>query len=308
MPGKIMYCAFPTRLRHLRDKVKTFAKSHGYAPVIPFDIGDYDDFEGNPAIGRERTLKFMIGVMKSCDVIGVFGISEGVMGELKNALDLGMEIHVFHGLDPEWEKYYEVLKDKYGDLLRRLRGSNHLFALIGARAVGKTFWSNILMAHFGGKLRRVKNTTTRKPRDASDHESYNFVSEEEFKRGIGEYRFLEWDYYLGNYYGSSLDDIRSVLRDSSGIFAITPTGAKALYVHRFEINLTNLLLAPASANVLLANFLRRGINDPKEQMELLLDAEQFSLPPEIGHRIVTVTGNTGEDKATLLSIVEPLIK
>lgn len=317
MPGKIMYCAVPTRLSQmenwpkLRDEIKSWARRMGYAPVIPFDVGPYEDFEGNPRIGRERTLKYMLDFMAIHDVVGIFGISSGVMSELKCALDLGKEIHVFHGLDPGWEKYYEELRHKYGDLLKRLRGSHHLIALVGQRAVGKTFWSNWLIDYFGDRLRRIKNTTTRQPRDEKDHESYNFISREEFERGIKEYRFLEWDRYPkenGNFYGSSLDDIRAVLKNSHGIFAITPPGVKALYCHRFEINLTIILLVPESVEVMKKNFERRDIHDPDEQTKLMSEVEQFKLPPEMEHFTVSVTGNVEEDQEKLLAIIKPLIK
>ncbi len=296
----------PTRLQHLRSRVQKIAWRCGYAPTIPFDVGPFKYFEGG-IIGRARTLKFMIGYMKLCQSVGIFGISDGVMGELKVALDEGKEIRVFHGLDPEWEKKYEELKRKYSDLLGRLRGKNHIIALVGPRAIGKTFWSDLLLKHFSNRLGRVKNTTTRTPRDKNDHRSYKFVSVEEFKKGIKEYQFLEWDKYQGSYYGSSLKEMRRILNKTSGIFAITPKGALELNGHRLEINLTIILLIPGSDKVLLQNFDRRGITDPKKRAELLEDAKKFTLPSEVRHQKIIITGDTEKDTRSILKIVEPLI-
>lgn len=308
---RIMYCAFPTRLRHLREQVKQIARAWGYAPVIPFDIGDFEDFEGNPRIGRPPTIEFMLHVLggrkSGCGTLGIFGISDGSMGELKCALDAEKPVRVFPGLDPEWGKMYEQLKCKYNDLLARLRGNNQLVALVGARAIGKTFWSEFLLKHFGERLKRVKNTTTRTSRNKEDRKSYQFVREEEFKKGIQEYQFLEWDKYQSNYYGSSLKEIRKVLNKTHGIFAITPRGATALNSHRLEINLTTILLVPELEKVLLQNFDRRGITDPKKHAELLGDAKNFTLPPEVRHQKVVVTGDTEKDAKNILKIVEPLI-
>ncbi len=307
MKGRVMYCAMPTRLQHIKPHVQKIAFECGYAPTIPFDVGPYEYFEGNPRIGRDRTLKFMIDYMKICQSVGIFGISDGVMGELEVALDEGKEIRVFPGLDPEWDKMYEQLKCKYSDLFARLRGKNELIALVGARAIGKTFWSDFLLKQFTGRLGRVKNTTTRAPRNKEDHKSYRFVKKEDFDRGVKEYQFLEWDEYQGSLYGSSLKEIRRVLKNSPGIFAITPNGAMELNKHRLEINLTTILLVPESKKVLLQNFDRRGIIDPKKRDELLDDAQNFTLPPEVRHQKVVVTGNTEKDTKNILKIVEPLV-
>ncbi|MDP1719207.1 MAG: hypothetical protein Q8L24_02160 [bacterium] len=303
---KIMYCAMPTRLQHLAEKIEKIAWESGYAPSIPFNVGPFKYFEGG-IIGRPETLRFMIDYMDICGTVGVFGISEGVMGELKAALDKGKKIRVFPGLDPEWDKKYEELEPRYGDLFSRLRGKNQLIALVGARAIGKTFWSDFLLKSFGKSLGRVKNTTTRTPRSPEDHESYRFISEAEFNTEIRSCQFLEWDKYQGNHYGSSLNEIRRVLNKTHGIFAITPNGAAALNSHRLEVNLTTILLAPESEKVLLQNFGHRGITDPEKRAELLEDAKNFTLPTEVRHRKVVITGDTEKDAKNILEIVEPLI-
>lgn len=309
MPNnKIMYCAMATRLRHLREKVKEIARRWGYAPVIPFDIGDLEDFEKG-VVGREGSLEYMLYINRypKSDT-GIFMISDGAMGEFRDALDSKKEIRVDLSLDPEWEKYYEELKPKYGDLFARLRGPNYLIALVGPRAIGKTFWSDHLLRIFPEKLQRVKNTTTREPRNEKDYESYNFISREEFENGIRENRFLEYDQYQGNYYGSSFEEIKKVLQKSSGIFAITPPGAKALYERRYEINLEIIRMVPEKIEVLKKNFLRRpDLSDTAKQKLLLAEANQFTLPEEINHEFIFITGDTKLDEEELLSIVSPLI-
>jgi len=303
-----MYCAMATRLRHLREKVKEIARRWGYAPVIPFEIGALEDFEKG-IVGREGALDYMLYINRypKSDT-GVFMISDGAMGEFRDALDSKKEIRVDLSLDPEWEKYYDELKPKYGDLFARLRGSHHLIVLVGPRAVGKTFWSERLLRTFPFNLKRVKNTTTRAPRDEKDHESYNFVSREEFEQGIREDRFLEYDQYQGNYYGSSFEEIKRVLKKNSGIFAITPAGAKALYERRFEINLKIVQLAPHTQEVLKRNFqMRPDIkDDPVKQNELLEDAKNFTLPEEMDHEFALLTGDADLDGEKIISIMNPL--
>lgn len=305
---KIMYCAMPSRLQHLRRQVQKIAWECGYAPSIPFDVGPFKYFE-NGIIGRPETLRFMIDYMKICGTVGIFGISPGVMGELKTALDTGKKIRVFPGLDPEWDKTYEELaKDPAnGDLFARLRGKNELIALVGPRAIGKTFWQNFLMRHFAERLGRVKNTTTRSPRNQKDYDSYYFVNEAEFEKRKQEHYFLETAKYHGHHYGSSLSRIRRVLKHKNGICALTPKGATALNKHRLEINLTTILLIPRSEEVLLNNFQHRSDIKPSQYAKLLNDAKNFVLPREVRHRKVIITGDTSRDAENILEIVEPLI-
>ena len=306
MSGKIMYCAIPTRLRHLREPIRRAARELGYAPVIPFDIGEYEDFEGG-SIGRARTLKFMLHVMEFCDTTGIFGISDGTMLEIFESLKQQKEIKTFPSFDPEWGTQYEKLKGKYDSPLEKLRGKNFLIALVGPSAIGKTFWSDKLLQRFKDKLIRVKNTTTRSPRNERDHLSYTFIAREEFEKGIQNQRFLEWDYYLGNYYGTSSAEIRSTLEKTSGVFAITPNGALALYQMRFEINIAIILMTPESPQVLQRNFERRGILDPVRQQELFQASKEFVLPENVTHILIPISGEDSKDERLLTASIESLL-
>ena len=308
---KIMYCAIPTRMRSFGEKAKEIARKTGYSPVVPFDALSYEDSEGGP-LSRGRTLRFDIDLMRCCDTLDVFGIAPGVMGEIRDALDRKMDIRVFYGHDPKWEKEYQTLSSsaKHGDLLAELRGPHRLIALVGQSAIGKNYWSEKLIEIFDGIIRGVKNTTTRQRRlgkEKEDNLTYNFVSREEFEKGIVEQRFIEHDEYLGNYYGSSMDSIRAVLKNGNGIFAITPSGAKALYERRFEINLDILLLKPINTSVIKRNLEIRGVSNSIEQDRLIEAGKQFYLPPDIKHHTVEITGDIYEDKNSILSVVRLLI-
>ena len=185
---------------------------------------------------------------------------------------------------------------------------NVLIVLVGPSAIGKTYWSDHLLKKLKGVLKRVKNTTTRPPRDEIDKLSYEFISKEEFEKKIQKGKFLEYDSYLGNYYGSSLDNITAVLKNHCGIFALTPKGVKALYAYRKEIPLAILLLVPHSKEVLMINYARRGINDPKKQQELFKKAKKFKLPKKIPHIIIPITGSSTDGMLIKSAILGELLK
>lgn len=69
--------------------------------------------------------------------------------------------------------------------------------------------------------------TTRAPRDGEiPGVSYHYISEEEFKKRIDEDYFLEWECYVGNYYGTPLAPMLSAMEEGkSTILEIEVGGA-----------------------------------------------------------------------------------
>ncbi len=69
--------------------------------------------------------------------------------------------------------------------------------------------------------------TTRAPRDGEiPGVNYHYISEEEFKKRIDEDYFLEWECYVGNYYGTPLSPMLSAMEEGkSTILEIEVGGA-----------------------------------------------------------------------------------
>ena len=69
--------------------------------------------------------------------------------------------------------------------------------------------------------------TTRAPRDGEiPGVSYHYISEEEFRKHIDEDYFLEWECYVGNYYGTPLAPMLSAMEEGkSTILEIEVGGA-----------------------------------------------------------------------------------
>ncbi len=302
--GKIIYCALPTRLRKRGEEAKVLMRKKGYAPTVPFDALGYEDSEGNPRIGRARTLKFDIGILDSCDDMGILGIAEGVMKETRHWLDREGEFRVFVDFDPEWEKYYDNLKDEFGDVLAEIRGAHKLYVFVGPKGVGKTHWSQKALNYYQGRIHRVKTFTTRMQRNSADVESYFFLSDEEFREGLANFFFLEHEHHNGFYWGCSLDEIKAVLKNQSGIIALTPAGALTLYAEcRHEINL-RFIVMHASEALLAQNISKRGDITRDEHEAIMASQKNFWLPPEIPHKVIVLTGSDN-DKIEVLDALNP---
>lgn len=312
----VMYLAHPTRIWKAggSNRILDFIRQKGFAPLNPFDCGDFQDFEGG-IVGREGTLDWTLYLQRGCHWSGYFGISDGVMKELQDRLkwDKEKRIRVFYEddkgkpFDEKWEQEYEVLKKKYGDLLAEFKGKNYLIVLVGPRAVGKTYAIEKLISEFGSRLKRVKNFTTRQPRNDQDKKYYYFVSKDQFLERLNNFDFLEHDEHEDDYYGSSLEEIRQALRFSNGILAITPKGAQALYRCRFEMNILFINLHQDSDQVLRQNLERRGILNESHQLKSIAKAKEFKLPESFPHQILKMTGDKS-DKQRIFDLVSPYLK
>ncbi len=306
---KIVYPAVPSRFNDEKwNQILDFIRGQGH---IPFDHRcgvPFEDFE--EGLGRERTLKFLIGTMHCCDMLWIFGCSEGVMGEWKAILDISntkapCSIRVSAEFDPEWQEYYKMLSPKYGDLLTQVRARQKLFAFVGPRAIGKSFWIDRLINHYGGRLGQVKTNSSRGLRNEADYRSYNLMSREEFEHGIEKGKFLEHDIYHGHYYGCSMSEIFKVLdRGQNGILAITPSGSSKLFAERDKMNLSIICLKPESEDVLMRNFKRRGIADPVEQERYLKEATDFTPPSNVYYKTVWISGCADIDEGRLISALQ----
>ena len=95
-----------------------FVTNKGYAPLHPFQAFPYERFEGNPKIGRDKTINWCLKLVDISDEFWIFGISKGTMEEFSHAVKINKEIKLFLDYDSEWRKFYEKLREKYSQLDR----------------------------------------------------------------------------------------------------------------------------------------------------------------------------------------------
>ena len=119
--SKLIYCATPSRLVSKIIEIIDYVTNQGLAPLHPFQALPYERFEGNPHVGREKSMEYCRRLVEVCDEFWMFGISNGTLEELVHALKLGKTIRLnFEGFDIEWKKYYTELGPTYGNPLDAL--------------------------------------------------------------------------------------------------------------------------------------------------------------------------------------------
>lgn len=141
----------------------------------------------------------------------------------------------------------------------------HLFVVSGASGVGKSTILKQLMAQMP-ELQFSVSATSRAPRPGEvNGVQYYFVNEEAFKQMIEQGAFVEYDYHMGNYYGTLKSEILNKTKTGAMILDIEPVGA--LHVREIFPEATLIYIAPPSMEELEMRL--RGRNDTsEEQMKL----------------------------------------
>lgn len=104
-----------------------------------------------------------------------------------------------------------------------------LITFIGPSGVGKSEVLNQIDEKLPGLLSRSISTTTRIKRPEETDEDYHFIEEGKFHEMIANEDFLEYNNYVGNYYGTSFDSVIPLLEEGKKVIkVIEVNGLKAI--------------------------------------------------------------------------------
>lgn len=88
----MVYCATPSRISSKKEEISSFVSKKGYAPLHPFIAFPFEQFEGNPVVGRKKSMGYCLKAVQICDEFWMFGVSKGTLEELNYAKKLGKPI------------------------------------------------------------------------------------------------------------------------------------------------------------------------------------------------------------------------
>jgi len=134
-----------------------------------------------------------------------------------------------------------VAKKAHKNLLQRGR----IFIVSGPSGAGKdTIVNNLNLANYN--LQKIATYTTRKPRiNEKEGKPYYFVTKKQFKNLIKQDKIVEYNFYNGNYYGTSKKDIENTLKNGkNALLTIDVNGAlniKKRYPNSFLIFINSKL-------------------------------------------------------------------
>jgi len=161
-----------------------------------------------------------------------------------------------------------------------------LFVVSAPSGAGKTTLCNRLLAADEG-LRYIVSHTTRPPRPGEVNDrDYSFVDREAFRRMVEAGAFAEWAEVHGNFYGTSLERLRSALaRGHDVLLDIDVQGARQ--IRRSGLPAVLVFILPPSLEALEARLRGRGSDDEETVRRRLRNArDEIAALPEYDYVVV----------------------
>ncbi len=104
--------------------------------------------------------------------------------------------------------------------------------------------------------------TTRAPRDGEeDGVNYHYISKEEFEKRIGEDYFLEWENYVGNYYGTPKKPIEEAMKNGKNTLLEIEVGG-AFQAKQIFPDAVLVFVVPPTYGELKRRLLKRDEGNP----------------------------------------------
>lgn len=149
-----------------------------------------------------------------------------------------------------------------------------LVVLSGPSGVGKATVRKALFKSPDHKFTYSVSMTTRKPREGEiEGQDYYFVSEEEFLQRIKDGRFLEYAKFVGNYYGTPIEQVQQMMdQGDEVVLEIEVEGAMQVKAKMPDAVL--IFIAPPTYGALKTRLLGRGTETEDIIMERISKAHR----------------------------------
>lgn len=156
----------------------------------------------------------------------------------------------------------------------KLNQKGLLIVLSGPSGVGKATVRQALFKSPDHKFTYSVSMTTRKPRQGEiDGQDYYFVTEEEFLKRIKEGKFLEYAKFVGNYYGTPMEQVQQMIdQGDEVVLEIEVEGAMQVKAKMPDAVL--VFIAPPTYGALKTRLLGRGTETEDIIMERVSKAHR----------------------------------
>ena len=146
-----------------------------------------------------------------------------------------------------------------------------LIILSGPSGVGKGTVRKYIMENYNLQFTYSISMTTRPPRDKEvDGVDYYFVSKEEFQRNIEAGNFLEYQEFVGNYYGTPRDKVEEIRNQGKNVLLeIEVKGATEVMSKVNDDRVISFFIMPPNVDALEQRIRRRKTEDESVIQERL---------------------------------------
>lgn len=150
--------------------------------------------------------------------------------------------------------------------------TGNLIVISGSSGVGKTSVLQQVL-HRRPDLQFSVSATSRPPRPGeTDGVQYFFVSRPQFEQMIDEDRFVEYDFHMGNYYGTLKSQLAEKTTNGNMVLDVEPVGA--MNIRKLHPNATLIFLAAPSMEALEQRLRLRHDTD-EEQLAMRLERAKW---------------------------------
>ncbi|MFR0367849.1 guanylate kinase [Candidatus Phytoplasma palmae] len=186
----------------------------------------------------------------------------------------------------------------------KLHQKGLLIIISGPSGVGKGQITKSLLKREKNNFIYSVSVTTRKPRKGEkEGKDYFFVDETDFQKKIQENYFLEYNKFVGNYYGTPYDLVNEQLeKGKEVVLEIDIQGALQIRKHKINKDSVFIFIAPPTRQCLYERLKKRNTESHEIIQKRIQKAkEEFSLAYKYDYIVVNDEIENAVDK--ILSII-----
>ena len=179
--------------------------------------------------------------------------------------------------------------------------TGRLFIISAPSGAGKTTLCKILLDRFPDLLYSV-SFTTRTPRQGEKNgKDYNFITKEEFCRGIKKGMWAEWAEVHGNYYGTSAYFLKNAISEGKNVLIDMDVQGAAIMLLSYPDSVT-IFIQPPSIDALQSRLKKRGA-DSEETIKKRMAAAEKEMAKKHLYRHVVMNDDLPKAVEELISII-----
>lgn len=177
----------------------------------------------------------------------------------------------------------------------------NIFIISAASGTGKTTLVSRLVNHHDD-IRVSVSHTTRQPRQGEQHgKQYYFVSQEQFMQLVGQGVFLEHAQVFGNYYGTSILEVRELINQGFDVILEIDVQGAAQVRRALPTAISIFILPPSIA--VLEERLRNRQTDNNETINRRLNEAKNEIQQAVEFEYIILNNDLLEAENNLLHII-----
>jgi guanylate kinase len=193
------------------------------------------------------------------------------------------------------------LDKKLSDFIEQ---TGKIIVISAPSGAGKTTICNTIIKNDKNIVRSI-SYTTRCPRKCERNaREYFFVDETEFERMIKENKFIEWAKVHGNYYGTSKDFLKSVLKTGKNILLGIDVQGGINIKKQYPSSCMIFVMTP-NLKILKERLIMRG-NNSKEEIKIRLKNAREELKYLMQYEYLVINRNLDTAVKEIKTIIKSL--